>query len=73
MYRPAGEPGDDPVLLSVSAPVIRSIRFVGGSTGFPNSIYFDNLTVIVPAPGALALLSLAALAPRRRRSQQAAA
>jgi hypothetical protein len=66
-------PGDDPVLLSVSGAGIQSIRFVGGSLPtFTNSVYFDNLSVTIPAPGALALLALAALAPRRRRSQQAA-
>jgi hypothetical protein len=53
---------------------IRSIRFRGGSAGFPNSMFVDNVTVTpVPAPvagacgvGAAAALGLVA---RRRRAR----
>lgn len=42
---------------------IRFTAITNGSEGFG----FDNLTVSIPAPGALALLGLAGLAGRRRR------
>lgn len=46
--------GDPPVEISVGEPlgtrVIRSVVFRGGSANFPNSVYFDNLTVVVPEP-----------------------
>lgn len=51
---------------TVSAQGIRSIRMVGGSTGFPHSVFYDNLTatqqtVIVPEPSTLVLSGIALL------------
>ena len=48
--------------LSVFASGIRSIRFIGGSAAFPNSVFYDNLTVstsAVPEPATLLLLGTA--------------
>lgn len=54
--------GESPGTIGVAASGIRSIRFKGGSFQFPQSLYWDNLTVqqqrdIVPEPGALAMLA----------------
>lgn len=54
--------GDSPGTIGVAASGIRSIRFKGGSVPFPQSLFWDNLTVqqqrdIVPEPGALAMLA----------------
>jgi hypothetical protein len=49
---------------------IQSIRFRGGSTDFPNSMYVDNIGVVpVPEPATLLAIcaGLAALSARRRR------
>lgn len=52
---------------SVSAGGILSIVMIGGSADYPNSVYYDNLTVTfadaapVPEPGTLALALAAAL------------
>ena len=60
--------GDDAGMLKVSVDGIRSVVFGGGSAGFPNSLFYDNLYAQgVPSPGAIALLGLAGLAGRRRR------
>jgi hypothetical protein len=67
--------------LSVSTPTpqINSIRFMGGDDDYevpgfgftlsvPNSVYYDNISVVVPEPSSLALFAgLAAFALRRRR------
>lgn len=65
--------------LTVTAlsPQIRSIRFIGGTESFdtpfgtfsiPNSVYYDNLSVVVPAPGvAIIVAAGGALTSRRRR------
>jgi hypothetical protein len=44
-------------------PSIASITFGGGSTGFPNSLYWDNLFVVpaptaVPEPSSIVLLGV---------------
>jgi len=57
--------GDPPGTIAVSASGIQSIKFKGGSTDFPQSLYWDNLTVrvqqqppgVVPEPGTLAMLA----------------
>lgn len=69
--------------VDVSAAGIRSIRFIGGSTGAPISVFFDNLCVDptgngcpsqagqVPEPGTLTAMSVSLiglLAARRRRN-----
>jgi len=42
---------------SVTGSNIASVRFIGGSTIFPNSMYYDNITVdAVPEPASLLLL-----------------
>lgn len=46
---------------------IASLRIIGGATGFPHSVYYDNLTLTIPAPGAACVISLGALAIARRR------
>lgn len=44
---------------SVSGPPILSIKFIGGSSGFPNSVFYDNITATpVPEPTGLALLGM---------------
>jgi hypothetical protein len=65
--------------FGVTAQGIRSIVFIGGSSGFPNSVYYDNLTVTVsptaiPEPASLTLLGLGAagLALRSWRRRAAA-
>ena len=68
-----GDPANDPVTLSVAGQDIRSITFVGfGGSQFPNSVFFDNLTVstAVPEPATgtfLMLLSVTSLLVRRKR------
>ena len=58
------------------APSIQSIRVMGGTESFetpfgtfsiPNSVYYDNLFVVVPEPTSLALFAVAAVAFVRRR------
>lgn len=64
--------------LSLFADGIRSIRFIGSSPNFPNSVFYDNLTVTtrtpVPEPATLLLLGtglagVAASVKKRRRSR----
>lgn len=56
--------------VGVTAPGIRSVRMIGGSATFPNSVFYDNITVItaIPEPGFGTLLSLGlvGLITRRR-------
>jgi hypothetical protein len=62
--------------IETATPSIQSIRFMGGTESYetpfgtfsiPNSVYYDNLAVVVPEPASLALLAGAgALAFRRR-------
>lgn len=52
--------------LSTSGADIRSIRFIGGSPNFPNSVYYDNLQLtstdmVIPEPTSLTLLGLGAI------------
>jgi hypothetical protein len=49
--------------LSTTGADIRSIRFIGGSPNFPNSVYYDNLQLtstdmVIPEPTSLTLLGL---------------
>lgn len=71
--------GDAPETDSISAAGIESVVFMGGSVAYPNSLYYDNITVTVPntaatpEPGSLLLLltgtgGLAGLRLRRRRA-----
>jgi MYXO-CTERM domain-containing protein len=57
--------------LSVSGAGIWSIEFGGGSAGFPESLYWDNLRVTtdgaIPGPAAVLPFALGLLAARRRR------
>jgi len=68
--------------LSVTAPGINSIRFIGGSQTFSNSVFYDNLTATfnlttptapIPEPATLLLLGtgLAGTAARLRRRRKA--
>jgi len=56
------DPSDDIITLQVGASGINSIRMIGGSTitPFPNSMFYDNLTVDtttpVPEPSTMLLL-----------------
>jgi len=67
--------GDPPMTLSVAAAGIRSIAFVGGSTEFPQSLYWDNLSVTfdqrVPLPGTLLLLGAGLVVAQLRRARRA--
>lgn len=61
--------------LSISAPGINSVRVLGGSSAFGNSVFYDNLRVTtaavepIPEPATLLLLGtgMTALATRLRR------
>lgn len=54
--------------LSVSAPSIRSVYFIGGDSSFPNSVYYDNFRVeCVPEPLTIGALGLGVAALLRRR------
>jgi len=61
---------------NVAADGIQSIRFVGGSTAYPHSVFYDNIRVsrggaAIPETGSLALLAgglLPALGFLRRRT-----
>jgi hypothetical protein len=63
---------------SVAAVNIGSVRFIGGSSDFPNSLFYDNIVVntsavtAVPEPATLFLLGTGlAAAARARRKRQA--
>lgn len=62
---------DGPETISINSNVaFQSIRFIGGSSGFPQSLYWDNLQFeAVPEPATLSLLGLGALAFLRKRSK----
>jgi hypothetical protein len=58
--------------ISAKADGIRSLVFIGGSAGFPNSLYYDNLSVSTPEPGSLALflgMGITATGLLRRRKK----
>jgi hypothetical protein len=61
--------------LTLTAAGINSIRFIGGSTSFPNSLYVDNISATlgsaVPEPHAALLLALglAGVCVQRRKSR----
>ncbi len=61
--------------VGVDSPQIRSVRFIGGTDSFvtpigtfsvPNSVYYDNLRVVVPAPSAAVILTLSGVFASRR-------
>ncbi len=67
--------------LTVQAPSFRSLLMIGGSPAFPNSVFYDNISVTtVPEPNSLATFSLAVLClaayaawqSRRRKGRMAA-
>jgi hypothetical protein len=69
--------GFDLLTVAVVSPGIRSVRFIGGSGSFPNSVYYDNIhvrtatdTSLVPEPSSLALLLGGVLPVLRRRRQR---
>jgi len=64
------------VAVGVDSPEIRSVRFIGGTDSFdtpfgtfsvPNSVYYDNLRVVVPAPGTAVILAAGGVFASRRR------
>jgi hypothetical protein len=53
--------GDPPETDSISDPGIMSVVFIGGSSGYPNSVYYDNIMVTTnvaatPEPSSILLL-----------------
>ena len=67
--------------LTVTGAGIRSVRFIGGSAAFPNSIYYDNINVTfaqgpsIPEPATMLLLGsglvgLAAKVRKRRKGSK---
>jgi hypothetical protein len=74
-----GTVGFTSVTLSVPVGGIQSVRFIGGSAGFPNSVLYDNINVTfsplgptqpVPEPTTMALLGigLAGMALKKSRA-----
>ena len=71
-----GTVGFTSVTLSVPFGGILSVRFIGGSPGFPNSVLYDNINVTfgptqpVPEPTTMALLGigLAGMALKKSRA-----
>src|SRR5690349_2096717 len=63
--------------MSLAVSGIQSIKFVGGSTDFPHSVFYDNITVTaVPESGSLAMMAggvfpFGAIALFRRRGRRA--
>jgi hypothetical protein len=55
------------VLTVASDAPFLSVRFIGGSGSFPNSVYYDNITATVPEPASAALLGAALLGFTRLR------
>ena len=54
--------------LATAVPAIRSVKMIGGSSAFPSSVFFDNLTVdpgvtpVIPEPSTAILLSIGFMA-----------
>jgi hypothetical protein len=45
------------ITVGVTGPGAQSVKFIGGSVDFPNSLFYDNIKVsTVPEPGSLAML-----------------
>lgn len=76
---PGGAVGFTSVSLSVPVAGIRSVRFIGGSAAYPNSVLYDNINVTfgpvgptqpVPEPTTMALLGigLAGVALKKSRA-----
>jgi hypothetical protein len=65
-------PDFETVTVQADLRAIRSIRFRGGSAGFPNSMFVDNVSVTpLPEPGAAALAAaVAAMLARAAHSRR---
>lgn len=55
--------------LTVAAPGIRSLRIIGGSNAFPNSVFYDNIVITaIPEPSSFAaFFFVGAISSIRRR------
>jgi hypothetical protein len=56
--------------MKVTGQGIQSLTFVAGSGAFPHSVFWDNLTVVVPSPASMSMLAISGMVAMRRRRER---